>query len=102
MNKMTKLTVASVAVAGLAFGAVGCADQASDDFKKVCKDAGGEVKRESEVLGMSAVAFVAKGGGRGSTRSGTRNSTSGGGSWFGSSDEDWVCAKDGVKLFEEG
>jgi hypothetical protein len=102
MNKMTKLAVTSAAVAGLAFGAVGCETEASDGFKQQCKDAGGEVKRESEVLGMSAVAFVVKGGGRGSTRGGTRSSTSGGGSWFSSSDDDdWVCAKDGVTLFEE-
>lgn len=98
MNKMTKLAVTSVAVAGLAFGAVGCETEASDSFKQQCKDAGGEVKRENEVLGMDAVAFVVKGGG---TRGGTRNGGSGG-SWFGSSDDDeWVCAKDGVELFEE-
>lgn len=98
MNKMTKLAVTSVAVAGLAFGAVGCETEASDGFKKSCKDAGGEVKRESEVLGMSAVAFVVKGGG---SRGRTRNGGSGG-SWFSSSDDDdWVCAKDGVTLFEE-
>lgn len=117
MNKMTKLAVTSVAVAGLAFGAVGCETEASDSFKQQCKDAGGEVKRDTEVIGMDAVAFVVKGGGsRGGSRGGSKSSSSKNKSLKKSSggstkpkkskssktdDDEWVCAKDGVELFEE-
>lgn len=149
MNKRVATTAVSAAVAaGMVFGLSACGnDEPSDDFKTACKDAGGEVKRDSEVLGMSSVAFVAgKGGGGGrSGGSGSKGSSSGGGlgGLFGGgskdkpkskspktnkkndgwkladgskstskpkngkkskssdNDDEWVCAKDGVELFDE-
>lgn len=136
MNKRVATTAVSAAVAaGMVFGLSACGnDEPSDDFKTACKDAGGEVKRDSEVLGMGSVAFVAgKGGGGGrSGGSNSKGSSSGGSSkdkprsnspktnkkndgWKladkGTSkpsgrsnnhnDDEWVCAKDGVELFDE-
>jgi hypothetical protein len=140
-NKLTSLTVPAMIAGALVFGLVGCGNdgESFDDFEQRCEDANGQVQRDSETLGMDAVAFVSGRGGGGSKGS-SRSSSSGGslGGLFGGSDkqpknkspklskdsnklpkgkntkkpgkstkshsdgdDEWVCAKDGVELFEQ-
>lgn len=110
---MNKRIASAVVGASLVFGlAVGCTDKASNDFKARCDKANGEVVRESETLGMDAIAFVVKNGGSKSSKSKSKKSKSsdklsGGHSKPKKSkkskhdDDEWVCARNGVELFEE-
>lgn len=85
-----KKTATAVIIGSLAVTLVACGP--SEEFKKACKNAGGQVKLESEVgsiFSMEAVSFVAGGKGRG------RNGSSS------SSDDDYVCVQGDKILFEE-
>ncbi|AXH67351.1 hypothetical protein SEA_WOFFORD_209 [Streptomyces phage Wofford] len=129
MNKLTNFAVSSVVVGGLAFGLVGCNNDAPDDFQKRCDKANGKVMREDdfegETLGMAPVAFVAGKGGGGSrggsgSKSGGSKSSKGSkskGLGMGSGenskpkpkkskkskkhDNEWICVKNDEILFEE-
>lgn len=120
---MNKRIASAVVGASLVLGLSACTDKASDDFKARCDNAKGEVMRESETLGMDAVAFVVKGGKSGGSKSSSKSRSSksskskskskssgklsGGHSKPKKSktkkhdDDEWVCARNGVELFEE-
>jgi hypothetical protein len=129
MNKRVATTAVSAAVAGgLVFGLTACGkDEPPKDFAKACKQAGGKTMREDdfESLGMAPMAFVAGKGGGGSKSGGSKpkskspkvekskkNKDWNLGSGTGhskpkpkkkhkSDDNEWVCVKNGVELFDE-
>lgn len=127
MNKLGK-AVASVGIAGaLAFGAVGCSDKPPKDFKQRCDAAGGHTERDHDSLGMAPMAFdiggpkprpaapkakapvrkvpsaqkPAKKARGWSLGSGHGHSTKKAKKHKSADDNEWVCMKNGVELFDE-
>lgn len=123
MNKVASTTVAAVIGAGLVFGLTGCSDTPPKDFKKACDAAGGKTERDHDSLGMAPMAFdigsrpkpapkpksvtkpkvkppkTNKGwkladGSHGSKKTSKPKKHK-------TDDNEWVCMKNGVELFDE-
>jgi hypothetical protein len=127
MNKIVSSAVAIAVGVGLVFGLTACGgDNPPKDFKQACDDAGGNTERDHDSLGMGSVAFEkpAPKSNSKSSKTKTKSSKSKSEAKTGtinklpqststskskkskkkskkSDDNEWVCMKNGVEIFDE-